>query len=231
MSLIANGIGGLIGSAVIAPGLYFLLKHWVGTRIAESVKHEYARQLEEHKAQLQLEGSRQLEELKSNLARENSHQLELARLQAEKTARARSADLERFEEFVRKYNFDCGSLAYIRSRNMAEPFEWSELGQFKEIADSWDTASQEFLDGEIEARRRIFCESVQSLVQHLGLNAFVLHEHQWRLCQIHPEFKSSEEDWKREQWQSDTRLADELAQGIEDSYDEFVRCSKHRLNC
>ncbi len=216
-------------SVFVVAVLSYLLKRWIGIRIDESVKHAYARQLEEHKAQLQLENSRQLEELKSNLALENSRQLERARLQGEETTRSRSADLERFEEFLKEYNFEDGSLAYIRDRNMAEPFEWSGLDQFKELSSCWEKASQEFLDSEIEAKRREFCESVQSLIRHLGINAFRLDNHPGHLSQIHPEFKSAEEDWKREKWQNETRLADELAQKVEDSYNDFVRFSRHHL--
>ena len=217
-----------LSSVLVVSVLAFLLKRWIGVRIDESIKHEYARQIEKHKAQLQFENSRQLEEWKSNLALENSRQLERAKSREDEAIRGRNADIERFEGFVKKYNFDSGSLAYIRNRNMAEPFEWPELRQFKEL-DGWESASQEFLDGDIEALRRKFCESVQSLVRHLGTNAFRLNKPLNDLHQIHPEFKSSKENREREQWQKETKEADEMAQKVEDSYNDFVRFSKQRL--
>ncbi|MDO8425894.1 MAG: hypothetical protein Q7T24_00080, partial [Deltaproteobacteria bacterium] len=58
-------ITSLGSSAVLFALLSFLAKKWIGSRIEQSVKHEYAKKLEEHKAQLQAQVNRSVEEMKA----------------------------------------------------------------------------------------------------------------------------------------------------------------------
>ncbi len=79
MAWVERAVYDIAGGALGAGVLFWLSKAWLMTRIQESVKHEYARGLETHKAQLKRDSDieleqqrasagRQLEELKSALA-------------------------------------------------------------------------------------------------------------------------------------------------------------------
>lgn len=73
------------GTGVALAAAYFLGKKWLGTRIEESIKHEYAKELEEHKAQLTEQVNRSL----SQIQRE-----------ANDADEQRKTDKELFEQFL-----------------------------------------------------------------------------------------------------------------------------------
>jgi hypothetical protein len=57
-----------IGTALLLAVLGFLARHWIITRITNSIKHEYDKELETHKSDLKRDYDVQIEKLKAELA-------------------------------------------------------------------------------------------------------------------------------------------------------------------
>lgn len=60
-----------ISTAVVLAVLGFLARHWLITRITNSIKHEYDKELETHKADLKRDYDVQIEKLKAEIAEKN----------------------------------------------------------------------------------------------------------------------------------------------------------------
>lgn len=99
MSFLYSLLETLAASTVAVAVLWLLFKHWISARIAESIKHEYACELEKLKADLQRENNQQVEEQRATLQLANAKAIEL--LKSDLSVQV-TMDLEQFKSDLQR---------------------------------------------------------------------------------------------------------------------------------
>lgn len=188
------------GTGTLLLIIAFLWKKWLSVRIEESIKHEYARKLEEHKAGVQAG---------------------IQEAQAEKVT-----DRALFQEFLKTLPTE-GSIAYIQHANMkGYSFAWKALEQLQEFRLKWDNPEHEFLDPDLEEKRRHLLQDVNLYLQQLSLNTYPVNNDASRAW--------VPADWEDTQNERFSQIVDELhgsAERIVRRHSELVRCARSRLRC
>jgi hypothetical protein len=125
------------GTTVVLLAVGFLAKKWIGTRIVQSIKTVYAKELEDWKHV----NAKTLEEFKRHLEEQTARkQEELA------------ADRAMFQRFLKALPSN-GSIDFVRNHDFGGCFDRRRLEQLETFAHEWNDAEHEFLNSEMETKR------------------------------------------------------------------------------
>lgn len=189
----------------LAALLGVLVNIWLGTRM----KHDYDKKLEEHKAGLQKE----VEQYKLDLGM--GHQKTLAKI---------NTDKELFIKFLDELPSN-GSIQFLKTNNFAGiPFEGERLDQCRNFLCNWNDAIHEFLDSELEEKRKFLLELIEHLLVFLYSNVWPL-KGTMGLYSVPPEWKETQP----ERFGTVVKQIDDLAEKIVSTYDELVRMAHSKL--
>ena len=197
------------GMTVLAAVLGWLGKKWIGARIENSVRHEYDVKLETHKATLQQEVTEAVRKLETEFRDAVDRQ---------------AADKDLFRRFLATLP-SSGSIAFLRDNNFAGfSFRRSRLKDLDAFYHDWDDAEHEFLDNELEEKRKHLHSLISEFTGYLALNTWPLDtdaNSSW----VPP-------DWEHEQPDRFRETVDRihsLAQRIVDAHSSLVRMGREKL--
>jgi hypothetical protein len=200
------------GTAALLLMIGFLAKKWIGTRIVESIKTVYAKQLEWMKH----DNAKDLADFKAKLELQNAREQEQI-----------SADKTMFQRFLETLP-SSGSIAFIDVNNFAGSFDWHYLDQLRTFDHEWSDAEHEFLDTQMEAKRKELKTLVEGYLGFLGTNT-------WRLKdQSSWGFASVPQEWEEEQPERFHEVVNSLhkqGEKIVSVHRELVRLGRQHLKC
>jgi len=209
-AVVISAIGGTTTLLLI---IGFLAKKWIGTRIVESIKTVYAKQLEE----MRHENAKDLANFKAKLELDNNREQEQI-----------LADKAMFQKFLETLP-SSGSIAFINENNFAGfSFDWRRLDQLRKFDHEWNDAEHEFLNPEMEAKRKELITLVNGYLNFLATNTWLLKD------QPGSNFASVPEEWEDEQPERFHRVVDSLhgqAGTIVAIHRELVRLGRQHLKC
>lgn len=140
----------------------------------------------------------------------------------------RPADVRLWREFLDILSPDSDFIYLIRNHNFGLPFKWATVEPLESFVHGWDDAAHEFLDSEIEERRRQLHLVAYEFLAALGAQTFPLDQR--------PDRQSVPGDWKRspnpvmrEQFKEFMNNLNAKAAAVWDSYESLVRTARGRL--
>ncbi|MBI5901952.1 MAG: hypothetical protein HZB84_00485 [Deltaproteobacteria bacterium] len=197
------------GTGILVAIAVFLGKKWLGSRIEESVKHEYARKLEEHKAQLQTQLNRSVEEMKAEF---------------QEAVDQKVTDKALYVKFFETLP-SSGSIEFLKTFDMGfGSFETEQLSQLKYFYCNWNKPEYEFLDAELECKRKALREAISKYLDSYSTNVFCTKTDTKR-AYVLPEWKETKPDVYRQIIDKLNSLADEVVKAHED----LVRSARLKL--
>ena len=137
------------GTAILIGAASFVGKKWIGTRIEESVKHEYAKELEAHKAHLKT-GLREAGEQKK-------------------------ADKLLYQKFLEILP-SSGSINSLLNQKGVWEYRDDTLDQLWRFYDKWNQPECFFLDELIETKRKNLYDCINELLTYIRYNTFDLRD-------------------------------------------------------
>lgn len=132
-------------------------------------------------------------------------------------------DRELFQEFLRILPHD-GSIAFIRNDFFTRPFELRLLSDIDAFIARWNNAEHEFLDADLEARRRELMHLIITFRGNISTNTFT--------TQV-PGENSIPVEWRTAhpaQFDEIVNSLQEQAAMIGETYDRLVREGLQRLH-
>jgi len=201
---------GMGGYALLLAVAVFLVKKWVGVRIEESVKHEYAKKLEEHKADLQEQVSAALSGM------EHAYQ---------ESVDQKATDKALFARLIETLPTN-GSISFITHWDVgAMLFNPKKLRQLRVFYLEWNDPEHEFLDADLEAKRRHLHRSVD---RYLGKTEECFFSQPGSdLVGIPPEWQIS----KPELFQSTMDELNRLADDVASAHKDLLVAAREKLKC
>jgi hypothetical protein len=200
-SLCTTGVGGAF--------LVWIVKTWLGTKIASAIKHEY---------------DKKLESLRASLEQSTAEAVRKMDIQFQDALARKAADRVMFQKFAAALP-SSGSVSFVRGHNYAGfSFDRSKHEELEAFASDWDDAEHEFLDPELEALRVGLLTLVRQFLNFVGYNTWPLKTNaHW--SHVPPE-------WEHEQPTRFNEVTDtihSLAKDIESSHAELVRRARFLL--
>lgn len=203
-------VASLTGTGILVTIGGWLLRKWLGVRIQESVKHEYATRLEDHKHALQAQQEVAVRELEA-----------MSRADGER----RATDKSVFWMLLAALP-PTGSIAFLRT---ARPDGFSipawMLDELRTFCTAWSTAEHRFLDSELEAKREALRLLICDFVAHVAEITRDLPDGRW--LAIPPHLSQTEPG----QFRSAAERANQMAADVVGAYDELVSIGRSRLRC
>jgi len=201
------------GTAALLLIIGFLAKNWIGTRIVESIKIVYAKQLEDMKH----ENAKDLADFKAKLELQSTREQEQI-----------SADKAMFQKFLEILP-SSGSMAFIDVNNFAGfSFDWRELDPLRRFDHEWNDAEHEFLNPRMEAKGKKLLILVNRYLQNLATNTWLLKD------QPGGKFASVPQEWEDEQPERFLKVVNSLheqAGKIVSVHRKLVRLGRQHLKC
>ena len=197
------------GTAALLAAAAFLAKKWIGVRIEESVRHEYAKELEEHKAQLQEQARRVVQE---------------AEAASQELADARSVDKALFQKLLAALP-STGGIRFVRDHPVGSVFEWGDLRELLTFEREWSAPEHEFLDEEFEEKRKHLRKCIALYLDYLATNTWPVDAH---------DRSSIPAEWKIDQPDRFAKTVDEvyrLAGDVVAAHDDLVRTGRGKFKC
>ncbi len=203
---------GILGGTSLSVGLLsFVLKRWIGIRIDESVKHEYACQFETVKGEIAKEREKFLQELQC---------------ERQKSEVKTATDLALFQDFLQTIPPGGTSYMFLRNCDMGGRIEWDKLVEVDEFLNKWDVPDHEFLELELENSRSELYRAVRRYMEFLNINSFSL-DNDLKFSAIHPDSKGPDSEF----WRAKVQEANKLANDVVECYDFFIRLGRNKLGC
>ena len=210
-TLITASVSSIGGTGAMLLIAIFIGKKWIGIRIEESVKHEYAKKLEEHKTKLQEQINRTIGEIK---------------LEFQDAIDKKSADKSLYAKFIETLP-SSGSIDFIDKFNMAGcPFKKKELEQLEKFCCEWNDPEHQFLDHELESLRNNLHEVVVEYLNFLVVNTWC--------CEGDVDLISVPAEWEEtqpERFEKTVSNLHDLAQKIVDAHRLLICSAKRKLKC
>ncbi|MHB9027228.1 MAG: hypothetical protein ACYC9O_00515 [Candidatus Latescibacterota bacterium] len=199
------------GTGSLIAVILFVGKKWLDTRIAGSIGHEYAKKLEEHKAQLQEQVSRSLQMMQADF------QAAVDEKVADKILFAKLMDTLP----------SSGSIEFIDEYNMAGfAFKWERLDQLKSFLREWDRPENRFLNNEIDVKRECLYNIAREYISYLSLNTFCLDNN--------IEYSSVPAEWELTNPELFHEVVDKLhrlAGQLVTAHQDLVKTARNKLKC
>jgi hypothetical protein len=195
-------VSSFIGSGVAGVLLYFVITKWLGTRIEQSIKHEYDRALEEFKTNLVLEQN----ELISKRAREIS------------------TDSKLLAEFLHDFP-PGGQMQRIRNAS-GRIFDVHITDLLDRLINIWELVDHCFLDTDVNKALDILIAQAQVFANELVTCTFPIPDKPDKY-EIPPEWKTQD----YENYQKVLKMIYAYRDHFVKAYDEFVRIARSKLNC
>jgi hypothetical protein len=199
------------GASVILFVAIFIGKKWVGVRIEESVKHEYAKKLEEHKANLQDQANRAMETMK---------------LEFQDAVDEKAADKSLYSKFIEAVP-SSGAIEFIDKFNMAGfSFERTEIRQLHIFCYEWNDPEHCFLDNKLESLRADLHKAVVEYLDFLATNTWC--------CDGNMEYASVPAEWEDtdpKRFEKTVSKLHALAQKVVDAHRSLVSSARRKLKC
>ena len=205
-------IASLGGTGIVLLILTWLFKKWISVRIEESVKHEYAMRLEEHKAELQQQIDRSAKEVQTEL---------------QEIAGQKKTDRELFTRFLEVLP-SSGSVEFIEKHHMGGTFEIDALKQVKAFFREWNTPECQFLDEELEKKRCTLHRNVGEYLGYVATNTWIVD------CDGNRDFASVPKEWRDEQPNRYEKTIEELhnlADRVVKAHQDLVQTGRRKLTC
>jgi len=195
-------LSSFIGSGVAGVLLYFVITKWLGTRIEQSIKHEYDRALEEFKTNLVLE------------------QNELIN----KRAREISTDSMLLAEFLHSFP-PGGQIQRIRNAS-GRIFDVDITDLLDRLINEWELVDHYFLDSGVnDALNRLIAQA-RAFAYELSNSTFPMPDKPDKY-EIPPEWKIQDYD----NYNAILKLLYDYRDLFVQAYDEFVKTARSKLNC
>lgn len=197
------------GTAAVVAVLAWLGDKWLGTKIEASVRHEYDKKIESHKAELEQTTAAALRRMEA---------------QFQDAVDKKAFDKDLFRQFLAALP-SAGSIEFIRGNNFADfSFDRRQLGQLEEFAYRWDNVEHEFLDPEMEAKRKELLAETGSFLHEIAVNTFPMPKDVNR--------SSVPEDWETEhpeRFEKAVEAIHGLATKVVSIHTDLVRLGRERL--
>ncbi len=201
----------IVGTGAMIALAIFLGKKWLVTRIAESVKHEYATKLEEHKADLQEQVHRSIQDMKAGF---------------QEALDKKAVDKALFAKFFEVLpSSGCIELVATFSTS-GGLFNRKSLEPLETFLREWGMPERQFLDPEIDQKRErlhtITGKYLLSIYENTSpVNSTPGH------CSVSPELKAREPDRFREVVSEIRDLEEQLVAAHRD----LVETARRKLIC
>ena len=211
-AFIAALLTSLGGTGILIAIAVFLGKKWLGSRIEQLVKHEYDKKLEEHKAELQAQVNRSVEEMKAEF---------------QEAVDQTATDKTLFAKFLDTLP-SSGSIEFLKTFDMGfGSFETEQLSQLKDFYYNWNKPEYEFLDSELEKKRRELRNVVQKYLDSYSKNTFLTYDIDQKRAYVLPEWKITQPENYRQAIEELNSLADEVVK----AHTDLVRSARVKLKC
>ncbi len=198
--LIYTLLSSFIGSGVAGVLLYFLITKWLGTRIEQSIKHEYDRALEEFKTNLVLE------------------QNELIN----KRAREINTDSRLLAEFLHEFP-PSGQMQRIRNAS-GRIFDVEITDLLDRLINIWELVDHCFLDTDVNEALKSLITQARDFDDKLVSCTFPIPDRPDKY-EIPPEWKTQD----YENYQSILQMIYASRDQFIQAYDSFVRIARSKL--
>lgn len=201
------------GTGILIAIIVFFSKKWLGSRIEESVKHEYAKKLEEHKAQLHEQLNLSVEQMKAVF---------------QDAVDLKATDKALFAKFMDTLP-SSGSIEFLKTFDMGfGSFDTDQLSQLKDFYYSWNNPEYEFLNTDLESKRRELGNVVDEYFVSYGKNTFLRNDClDQKRAYVPTEWKETHPENYRQAVDELNSLADKVVKAHED----LVRNARMRLIC
>ena len=140
-----------------------------------------------------------------------------------KKAARQNPDEQLFLSFLKAFPYN-GSISYIENRSMAGfAFDTNRLRDIEDFSRDWKDAEHEFIDGELEEKRKTLLQLCQDYMTEITANTFATRGN---LYAVPPE-------WEIEQpkrFEEATSKLHEMADRIVSVHQALVRMGKKKLN-
>lgn len=197
------------GTAAVVGVLAWLGDKWLGTKIEASVRHEYDKKIESHKAELEQKTAAALRTMEAHF---------------QEAVDKKAFDKDLFRQFLAVLP-SSGSIEFIRGNNFAGfSFDRRQLGQLEDFAYGWDNVEHEFLDPELEAKRKELLAETGHFLREIAINTFPMPKDVHR--------SSVPEEWERDQPKRFEEVVNKihgLAATVVSIHADLVRLGRERL--
>lgn len=197
------------GTTVVLVGLGWLFDKWLGTKIEASVRHEYDKKIETHKAELEQKTAATLRTMES---------------QFQDAVDRKAFDKDLFRQFLAVLP-SAGSIEFIRVNNFAGfSFDRRRLEQIEDFVHTWDNVEHEFLDPDLESKRKELLAEAGRFLGQIAVNTFPMPKDVNR--------SSVPEDWETDQPERFTKVVETihgLAAKTVSIHTDLVRLGRERL--
>ncbi|MFN7429497.1 MAG: hypothetical protein ACK54T_07020 [bacterium] len=199
-----------IGGTTVAVGVIaWLGDKWIGTKIEASVRHEYDKKIETHKAELEQKTAATLRTMES---------------QFQDAVDRKAFDKDLFRQFLAVLP-SSGSIEFIRVNNFAGfSFDRRQLERLEDFVHTWNNAEHEFLDPDLEATRKELMTETGRFLHEIAINTFPMPKDAHR--------SSVPEEWETDQPKRFEKVVDTihtLAAKVVATHTELVRLGRERL--
>ncbi len=148
--------------------------------------------------------------------------LEIFRSQLRQEEAAQAADRDLFRQFLNTLPSE-GNIRHIRDHSMGETIRDRECSdQLDDFRLTWDDPEHEFLDSELEVKRRHLQECIRNFLDRFCTSVFPLDTGNY--YKVGPE-------WPEEQRCAAIEELDKLADRVVAAHGDLVRSARVRLNC
>lgn len=136
----------------------------------------------------------------------------------------RKEDKQLLEKFLRDLPSN-GCVSYIRSL-VGKTWNKDQLFSYLDtVWYEWDNVEHEFLDKEIEEKKKLFFQNARNYIDYVALKVFSI-DHNLDYCGLAEEWL----EHNPEEYKGALEKIPEKGRIVGQSYDEFVRFAKQKLN-
>lgn len=142
------------------------------------------------------------------------------------SGRSNQIDKGLFEKFLEDFPSNSGSINMLRQQNFSNSFNINRLVNLEKFVEEWDTIEREFLNADLERRRRELWDACYTFNCKLSVGAYDLNGGPAFSCI--PDAYRGTGNWPKH---VDEKIAElnELARTCLKSYEEFVRFGRKFL--
>ena len=158
-TFISNIGSGMASGTVVFGLLLWLGKKWAGSRIENSVANEYETRLASHQMELQKDLTAAIKKME---------------MEYQDSVDQRAVDKVLFQQFLNLVPSN-RSIHFVHTHNFAGfSFRQDCLKDLDEFYREWNDPEHEFLDAELEDKRRLFYESVDKFLNSVWSNTWAI---------------------------------------------------------
>jgi hypothetical protein len=181
-------------------------------KIDESVKHEYAKKLEEHKAQLQ-------EQL--------THSIQYMKAKSQENIDQKTTDKALFTKLLDTLP-SSGSIEFVGSHVVEHSsFDRDNLGQLRRFSQEWARPENYFLDSEFDKKREHLLEIVDEYLHYLACNTFIDDRKEFNISSIPGEWITEQ----TERYNKTVETLNNLANQLVAAHTDLINMARKKLKC